>query len=189
MFRHSLAGLIVAFFVLGCASSGSKQMGQIPLKAEVHNIDGLTRIAVLEVSSPTFKEGVPEEIWKRYFEDTLQGAWRKETSFEVIPSSKLHELTPDASLYTQIGVARDRVGSQMGALQPAELAFQQRIVAKPSQEVLWSATFLFVDKALTDNLFDSHSGRWENLETLARVGFQRAATEAERAVQEHYRSK
>lgn len=189
MFRHALASLVFACLILGCASAGSKHMGQVPLRTEVLDIDGLTRVGVLEVASPTFKGGVSEDLWKRYFEEAIQIAWRKETSFEVVPSSKVHELTPDAVLYTQISVARDRIGSQMGALQPAELAFQQRVVERNSQRVLWSATFLFLDKALTDNLFDSHSGRWEDLETLARVGFQQAAAEVEKTVQEHYRSK
>jgi hypothetical protein len=82
------------------------------------------------------------------------------------------------TLITRLEKYSERLGSDIGALEPAQVSFEQSIVDVKNRSIVWSSRFSLTDRAFTDNILVSKpsSGKWITALNLIKLGFDKSAS-------------
>lgn len=104
-----------------------------------------------------------------------------EANFPVLAADDPASRSSDAVLRTTINQFADRVGSRVGAMNPARLDFTMRLLRRSDGAEVWRAGYHFSDQALTDNLFaigrtmEGGSLAWNSMNDISAWAFRAAA--------------
>lgn len=159
--RHTstfLAAVTSAVVLLtGCTDHrvvGERKVERITgLHAEVKNDKALANVHVVSLAPLQFSDEAATHVGKRKdLQDELYQALRTEMGLEVQREEDRSDKVPDATLHVTINQLQERVGSRVGASQPARVDFLMRLVKSTSGDELWRATYHFEDQAVVDNL-------------------------------------
>lgn len=87
----------------------------------------------------------------------------------------------DALLVTNLNNLVERAGSKFGSEQGAQVSFEMRLLRAGDLREIWSASYFFQDRALSENLFrakerlqDADSLGWQTSERVLQQGFRAA---------------
>jgi len=87
----------------------------------------------------------------------------------------------DAVLLTTVNGFSEREGSRIAVNQPAALSFEMKLIRISDQKEIWSASYFFQDKALSENLFktgqkleESGSAAWQDAHNLIANAFSKS---------------
>jgi hypothetical protein len=181
-----LAGVLLLGSV-GCGTLRPYQ-ARSGLSAATPHPELLTSVSSVEVEPPTQERTLSVPV--RDFHTMISGSWNEFTILKVVtPQEVAAGLAPDALLTTHFMSYEDRVGSSIGALQPARVGFIQRLVKVPTGEVIWEARFSHTDHSATDNLLDTEGSGWHTPYEVAKAGFSVAAQNASSSVDQYFERK
>jgi hypothetical protein len=148
----------------------------------------LTSVSSIEVEPPTQERALAVPV--RDFHAMIQGSWNEFTILKIVaPGEGRQDSVPDAILTTHFMSYENRIGSSIGALQPARVGFIQRLVKVPTGEVIWEARFSHTDRSATDNLLNMKGSGWHTPYEVAKAGFSVAAQNASSSVDQYFKSK
>ncbi|HUA35438.1 MAG TPA: hypothetical protein VMA09_17645 [Candidatus Binataceae bacterium] len=93
-----------------------------------------------------------------------------------------HDIAADGVLYGTLSRYTERVGADYAASSPASVNFNLKFVDMKSGQVVWTATFIKTQQALSENMFDfanfvQRSGRWVRAHEIAQEGVQEAVND------------
>lgn len=181
-----VAGL-VAVGTIGCGTLRPYQ-ARSDLSTVTPHPELLTSVSSIEVEPPTQERSLAVPV--RDFHAMILGSWNEFTILKVAaPGEGSQAFIPDAILTTHFMSYEDRIGSSIGALQPARVGFIQRLVKNPTGEVVWEARFSHTDRSATDNLLNVQGSGWHTPYEVAKAGFSIAAQNASSAVDQYFKSK
>lgn len=181
-----LAGLL-AVGSIGCGTLRPYQ-ARSDLSTVTPHPELLTSISSIEVEPPTQERSLAVPVGD--FHAMILGSWNEFTILKVVaPGEGKNDTTPDAILTTHFLLYADRIGSSIGALQPARVGFIQRLLKVPTGEVIWEARFSHTDRSATDNLLNVEGSGWHTPYEVAKAGFSIAAQNASSMVDQYFTSK
>jgi hypothetical protein len=113
-----------------------------PVSYDANNMQGL-------------QENLKQEIYRR-----LTEAFKSESNFDILYDEKVYEKRPgvalgliaDSVLFTEVTSYVERQGSRIGTSVPAKIDFNQKLIRRIDNKVLWMSSFHFRDRALSENL-------------------------------------
>jgi len=178
---------VLAVGTIGCGTLRPYQARSDISTATPHP-ELLTSTSTIEVEPPTQERTLKVPV--RDFHSMILGSWNEFTILKVAaPGESPRDSVPDAVLTTHFMSYEDRIGSSIGALQPARVGFIQRLVKVPSGEVIWEARFSHTDRSATDNLLNVEGSGWHTPYEVAKAGFSIAAQNASSTVDQYFKSK
>lgn len=112
----------------------------------------------------------------------LNAAGSAEKTFQLEQAiSTARKLGADSILITTLNGLVERIGSGVGASQPASVSFNMSLYAVQDSSLVWSINFIQRDQALSENLFKIEQQwqkggppRWSSARELLNTGFKQA---------------
>ena len=183
-------GIVVAVMVTLAAFTGCGTLqpyqASSGLATSTPHRELLTSISLIEISPPTQERSLSVPVSD--FHTMILGSWNEATVLKVVASGgSSPELTPDAILTTHFVSYEDRIGSSIGALEPARVGFIQKLVKIPTGQIIWEARFSHTDRSATDNLLDTKGSGWHTPIEVAKAGFSIAAQNAAASIDQYFK--
>ena len=106
----------------------------------------VNNLSVKDVKIPPSVKGITKEEATKI----LVQAFKSSSEIQVDTSSKFaHELIGEITSY------QDRIGSQAGAMQPAQVSLRLQIRERSSGKPIWQGSFSAKDEDISQNLFNA----------------------------------
>ena len=149
------------------------------------NLDEFTRKEIYKKLVDAFTQQVNLRV---YSKEIVTGQSKQPVIVSFSNGNNL-KAKSDGILKLTLNDYKERVGSQFGSTSPAKISFQINLLRQTDNKLIWSANYFFLDKAVTDNLFeikerftDSKPNGWQKASELLIQGFNESAQKLESVI-------